>query len=143
MKWFAVLLVVIAAFSLMRIVTQWRRFGRPTVTDWDEQFIMQLRKAGVNAFEEHDVDFFFTLPDARATALVKERLSAEGFEAVSEYSNPDGGYGLDMRRRLRLVVPEMQALTVRFKALADEAGGKYDNWALGTRPPGSGSRSRG
>ena len=52
MKWFAVLLVVIAAFSLMRIVTQWRRFGRPTVTDWDEQFIMQLRKAGVNGRDE-------------------------------------------------------------------------------------------
>jgi Regulator of ribonuclease activity B len=136
MKWFAVLLVVVAALSLLRIVSQWRSFRRRTVTDWDEQFIMQLRKAGVNAFEEHDVDFFFTLPDAGASATVKSRLKADGFSVVGDHANPDGGYSLDMRRRMRLVVPEMQARTVRFNALAAEAGGKYDNWAIGTRPPG-------
>ena len=107
-----------------------------TVTDWDEQFIMQLRKAGVNAFEEHDVDFFFTMPDAKSSSAVRGQLAANGFHVVGEHANPDGGYSLDMRRRMRLVVPEMQALTVRFNALASEAGGKYDNWAIGTRPAG-------
>jgi hypothetical protein len=133
MKWFAVLLVVVAALSLLRIISQWRTFRRRTVTDWDEQFIMQLRKAGVNAFEEHDVDFFFTLPDSRGSAAVRAQLAADGFHVVGEHANPDGGYSLDMRRHMRLVVPEMQALTVRFNTLAAEAGGKYDNWAIGTR----------
>jgi len=136
MKWFAVLLVVVAALSLLRIISQWRTFRRRTITDWDEQFIMQLRKAGVNAFEEHDVDFFFTMPDAKSSSAVRGQLAANGFHVVGEHANPDGGYSLDMRRRMRLVVPEMQALTVRFNALASEAGGKYDNWAIGTRPAG-------
>jgi hypothetical protein len=132
MKWFAVLLVVVAIFSLMRIVSQWRSFGRSAVVDLDEQFIMQLRKAGVNAFEDHDVDFFFTLPDARGCSAVRGQLAADGFHVVSEDANPDGGYGLVMRQRMRLVVPAMQALTARFNELAAESGGKYDSWALGT-----------
>jgi hypothetical protein len=136
MKWFAVLLILLAAFSLMRIVSQWRRFGRREMGDWDQQFILQLRKAGVNPFEEHAVDFFFTLPDAASAGLVKSRLVAEGFEVVGDHANDDGGYSLDLRRRMRLVVTEMQALTVRFNALAAEAGGKYDNWAVGSSASG-------
>ncbi|MEY2853320.1 MAG: Regulator of ribonuclease [Pseudomonadota bacterium] len=132
MKWFAVLLVVVAIFSLMRIVSQWRTYGRSTVVDLDEQFIMQLRKAGVNAFEDHDVDFFFTLPDVRASATVKSAMVKDGFNVISENANPDGGYGLVMRQRMRLVVPAMQALTARFNELAAGSGGKYDSWALGT-----------
>jgi hypothetical protein len=31
---------------------------------------------------------------------------------------------------MRLVVEDMQALTARFRALAEEHGGKYDNWAV-------------
>jgi hypothetical protein len=136
MKWFVVLLIVLAAFSLLRIVMQWRRFGRREVGDWDQQFILQLRKAGVNPFEEHAVDFFFTLPDAAGAALVKSRLLGEGYEVVGEHANPDGGYSLDLRRRMRLIVPDMQALTARFNALAAEAGGKYDNWAVGSSTSG-------
>jgi hypothetical protein len=129
-KWFVVALIVVAALSLMRIVTQWRRFGRRTVTNQDEAFIMQLRKAGVNAFEEHDVDFFFTMPDLGSSAEVRSRLTGEGFRVLGEHANLDGGYSLNLQRRMRLVVPEMQALTARFHALAHELGGKYDNWAV-------------
>jgi hypothetical protein len=32
---------------------------------------------------------------------------------------------------MRLHIPEMQALTARFRALAEEHGGTYDNWAVG------------
>jgi hypothetical protein len=31
---------------------------------------------------------------------------------------------------MRLHIPEMQALTARFRALAEEHGGTYDNWAV-------------
>jgi hypothetical protein len=136
MKWFAVLLIVIAALSLMRIVTQWRKFGRRPVSDWDEQFILQLRKAGVNPFEDHAVDFFFTMPDARSSAELKSRLTADGFAVIADHANPDGGHSLDVQRTMRLIVPEMQALTARFHALAAELGGKYDNWAVAGRRNG-------
>lgn len=134
MKWFIVLLIVIAALSLMRIVSKWRSFGRRTSADWDEQFITQLRKAGVNPFEEHAVDFFFTMPDDRSSGQLKTQLVADGFEVIADHANPDGGHSLDVQRRMRLVVPEMQALTKRFHALAAGLGGKYDNWAVANRP---------
>ncbi|MDR2215869.1 MAG: ribonuclease E inhibitor RraB [Nevskiaceae bacterium] len=137
-KWFVVGLIVVAVFSLMKIVTQWRRFGRSTVSDQDEAFILQLRKAGVNPFEQHDVDFFFTMPDARSSAEVVSRLTADGFTVLSERANPDGDYSLNVQRRMRLIVPEMQALTVRFTALANELGGKYDNWAVAGGGSGGG-----
>src|SRR5688572_26678925 len=71
-KYFAIILVVIAAFSLLRIFSQWRAASRKRrAIDWDSHFIQQLRKAGVGAFEEHTVDFFFTVPaNARRDALV-------------------------------------------------------------------------
>jgi hypothetical protein len=33
---------------------------------------------------------------------------------------------------MRLIVPEMQQLTARFNALAQQHGGRYDTWALVT-----------
>jgi len=128
-----ILLSAVAAVLLLRVISQWRRYSRRTSSDWDEQFILQLRKAGVNPFEDHLVDFFFTLPDASASSSLRQLLVAEGFDCVGEHANPDGGYSLDVQRRMRLIVPDMQALTARFTALAEERGGKYDNWAVGKR----------
>ena len=130
-RWVAILLVAVAAFSLLRIISQWRRYSRRQVADWDEQFIMQLRKAGVNPFEDHTVDFFFTLPDARSCEEVRRLLADEGFVRISQAETAPGNFSLNLQRRMRLVVPEMQALTARFTQLAEERGGKYDNWAVG------------
>ena len=135
-KWVAILLVAVAALSLLRIIGQWRRYSQRTVSDWDEQFIMQLRKAGVNPFEDHDVDFFFTLPDNRVSEELRFLLAGEGFEAVNHGRTEGGSYSLHLQRRMRLVVPEMQALTARFRQLAEERGGSYDSWAVGRRREG-------
>jgi hypothetical protein len=130
MKWVMLLLVALAVFSLLRIISQWRRFGRREAADHDEAFIMQLRKAGVNPFADQDVDFFFTMNDAHGSAEMRTRLANDGFTVLGEHPNPDGSYSLNLQRRMRLVVPEMQALTARCNALAKELGGKYDNWAV-------------
>jgi hypothetical protein len=132
-KLIVIILTAVAFLLLLRVVFQWRTFTRRHTADWDEQFILQLRKAGVNPFEEHLVDFFFTLPNAAASAALRQMLVFEGFVCVGEHANPDGGYSLDLQRRMRLIVPDMQALTARFTALAEERGGKYDNWAVGKR----------
>lgn len=129
-KWWALLLVVVAVLSLMRIVSQWRRFSRKPAGDWDEQFIMQLRKAGVNSFSDQNVDFFFTLPDAAACRDVAALLAKEGFTLVHQAEVPGGGSTLNLQKSMRLLIPDMQALTLRLRQLASERGGTYDSWAV-------------
>lgn len=129
MNWWTVVLIGVGALSLLRIVTQLRRFARPKEdADWDSRFISQLRKAGVGAFDPQSVDFFFALPSAEACAAVTAALEPE-FE-VDSRAEPEGGYSLHANREMRLIVPDMQALTARFRALAEQHGGKYDGWAV-------------
>ena len=129
-KTIALLLVAVAAFSLLRIISQWRGVTRRKRTiDWDEQFIQNLRKAGVNTFEPHLVDFFFTLPSRAACEQVAFALRPDGY-ALDIKEDDAGGFSLHAQKSLRLIIPEMQALTARFAQLAEQHGGKYDNWAV-------------
>ncbi|HTQ37155.1 MAG TPA: ribonuclease E inhibitor RraB [Steroidobacteraceae bacterium] len=127
--WILVLLAV-AAFSLLRIFSQWRGMSRRRRTiDWDEHFIQGLRKAGLNTFEVHTVDFFFTLPTRAAAEQLAFALRPEGYQL--DIRDAEGGVvSLHARRDMRLVVADMQALTARFTQLAAQHGGKYDNWAV-------------
>jgi hypothetical protein len=130
-KTVALALVAVAVFSLLRIISQWRNVGRRSRTiDWDEHFIQQLRKAGVNTFEEHAVDFFFTLPSRAACEQIAFALRPDGYSLDIKEDAEGGTFSLHAQRSTRLVVTEMQALTVRFSALAAQHGGTYDNWAM-------------
>lgn len=133
-KTIAIGLVVVAVFSLLRIFSQWRRMSRKRrAIDWDEHFIQQLRKAGVGAFEEHAVDFFFTVPaNARLDPLVAT-LRREGYEVDTRQDAASGDYSVDAQRSMRLAVPEVQALRVHFTELAAQHGATYDNWAVGVK----------
>ena len=84
------------------------------------------------------VDFFFTLPDKRAAARrLRFLLAGEGFEAVNHGANAKAAATASTcSARMRLVVPEMQALTARFRQLAEERGGSYDSWAVGRQREG-------
>lgn len=133
-KTVAIALVAVAAFSLLRIISQWRGLSRRKRTiDWDEHFIQGLRKAGVNTFEEHPVDFFFTLPSRAACEQLAFALRPEGYQLDIKQDAESGQFSLHAQRNLRLIVTEMQALTVRFNELAAQHGGKYDNWAVAAR----------
>lgn len=135
MSWTMAILVGIAAMSLFRIVAQWRRTSRPKDDDWDARFIGQLRKAGIAPFEAVPVDFFFDLPSEQACTEVAELLTGEGYEVDSRQEADSGRYSLHANRSMRLLVDEMKALTLRFRALAEEKGGKYDGWAVGKGQP--------
>lgn len=134
MKWITLLLVVVAAFSLLRIVTQIRRAVKAPVRDWDERFIGQLRKAGIASFDAYPVDFSFDLPSAEACAAVTAVLEPEGYTVDSRREPDSSSYSLHATRSMRLLVPDMQALTVKFRALAELHGGKYDGWAVAKKP---------
>jgi hypothetical protein len=133
-KTVTLLLVAVAAFSLLRIISQWRRVSRKSrKIDWDEHFIQGLRKAGVNTFDEHTVDFFFTLPTRAAAEQLAFTLRPEGYQLDIKEDAEGGTFSLHAQRNTRLVVADMQALTARFTALAEQHGGKYDNWAVAAR----------
>ncbi len=101
--------------------------------DWDEHFIQGLRKAGVDTFAEHTVDFFFTLPTRVAAEQLAFALRPEGFQLDIKEDAEGGTFSLHAQRDTRLVISEMQELTARFTALAAQHGGKYDNWAVAAR----------
>jgi len=125
------LLVAVALFSAVRIVSQLRGMSRKRKkVDWDEQFIQSLRKAGVNTFEEQLVDFFFTLPSRAACEQLAFVLRPDGYALDIKEDAETGAFSLHAQRSMRLGIPEMQALTARFTKLAEEHGGKYDNWAV-------------
>ena len=129
-KTITLLLIAVAAFSLVRIVSQWRGLSRKSRRiDWDAQFISQLRKAGVNTFEPQLVDFFFTLPTRAACEQIAFTLRPDGY-TLDIKEDDAGGFSLHAQKSMRLIIPEMQALTARFNALAEQHGGKYDNWAV-------------
>lgn len=127
----ALVLVGVAVLSLLRIVMQWRGVARRHSPDWDEQFIQQLRKAGITPFEDQVVDFFFTVPDTRGSDAIGSLLRPEGYEVDARPDPESGRISVHAQRTMRLHVAEMQALTARFRALAAEHGGTYDNWAVG------------
>jgi hypothetical protein len=125
------LLVAVALFSAIRIVSQFRGLSRKRkAVDWDEQFIQSLRKAGVNTFEEQLVDFFFTLPSRQACEQLAFVLRPDGYSLDIKEDAETGALSLHAQRMMRLSIPDMQALTARFTKLAEEHGGKYDNWAV-------------
>jgi hypothetical protein len=134
-KTVGIVLVVIAAFSLLRIISQWRKFSfKPRHIDWDAHFIQGLRKAGLDTFVDHMVDFFFTIPTREASERLASVLRAEGYEVdVLEATDITGQFSVHASRRMRLIIPDMQALTAHFNQLAESHGGRYDNWAVVTK----------
>src|SRR5438045_1241881 len=114
MTWWTVVLIGVGILSLLRVVMQLRRFIRPKVeNDWDARFIAQLRKAGVGPFDPQSVDFFFALPSAQACAAVAAVLEPDGY-GIDSREEPEGGFSLHANREMRLLVPDMQAISARF-----------------------------
>lgn len=131
MDWVYILLIAVGAFTLLRIFQHVRRLRSKPADDWDARFINQLRKAGVAPFDAHEVDFFFGLPDEAASARLTEQLQSEGYVTDAKLGEEGAGWSVHARRSMRLVVPEMQALTLHLRQLAEAQGGKYDGWAVG------------
>lgn len=134
MSWTMLLLIGLAGMSLLRIVSQWRKVYRPKDDDWDARFIAQLRKTGITPFDSYPVDFFFDLPTEQACSDVAALLEPEGYAVDSRPEAETGRFSLHATFTMRLVVDDMKALTQRFRALAEEKGGKYDGWAVGKGP---------
>src|ERR1700722_5264694 len=134
MQWVYIVLVFAALLAIARIVMVLRTArAQSTHDDWDERLVKNLRSAGGNSFTPYEVDFFFSVPDEAAVAALRAALEAEGFAIDTRIMSAEGasGYSLHARKHLRISVTEMQGLSQRFRALAQQHGGYYDGWMTG------------
>lgn len=117
--------------ALTRIVVNVRKYRKPRDDGWDARQIAQIRNAGGNPFEAQDVDFFLAFPSEAVAQQVASNLRGEGFtvqlrSVTDSVSHP---VVLDVRQRMQLAVPQVQALSARFRELAAAHEGRYDGWS--------------
>jgi Regulator of ribonuclease activity B len=127
---FTLALIVALVLIALRLFFKVRTVRRSRAESWDEQMIGQLRAQGYAPFNDYRVDFFLALPDAAACESARARLEPE-FSVDSKPMQEEGrdlGYSLHASKTMRLIVPEMQAISRRLSALAAELGGRYDGW---------------
>lgn len=131
MKLFFALVIGAGIIIVVRLYTKVRDLQSLKQKDWDTRAIDRLRKQGSDPFKAHDVDFFFALPNEEACRAVNAKLEAEGYavDVKAVPDSPDFAYSLHARKSIRLSVPDMQATSREFRALAEANGGRYDGWA--------------
>ena len=88
------------------------------------------RSRGYVPFNEYPVDFFLALPDQAATQAVRARLEPEfSVDIKPMQDDAELPFSLHATKSMRLILPDMQALSARMTALATEFKGRYDGWA--------------
>jgi hypothetical protein len=123
-------LVVMLGVIVARIYFKWRGAQRLRAASWDQQIIERLRSRGYAPFTDYALDFFLALPDEAACQAVRARLEPEfridvkGMEGDSNLP-----FSLHATKTMRLILPDVQAISRRMRALATEHKGRYDGWA--------------
>jgi hypothetical protein len=127
-RWFSVALLAALGLIVVRVYFKLRTVRRSRAETWDEQMIAQLRSQGYAPFNDYRVDFFLALPDAAACQSARSRLEPE-FSVDTKPMQEESGFSLHATKTMRLIVPQMQEISRRLTALAEELGGRYDGWA--------------
>jgi hypothetical protein len=127
---FAVALAVALVLIAARVYFKLRAAARNRVATWDAQLIDRLRARGYVPFNDYPVDFFLALPDEAACQNVRARLEPE-FSVDIKPMQEEAEFPLSLHatKTMRLILPDMQALSARMTALAAEFQGRYDGWA--------------
>jgi hypothetical protein len=130
MTWVVVAFAVAAAIIVARVFFKIKNIRSSKQESWDAKIIEQLRSKGYAPFNEYKVDFFLALPDEGACQRARSRLESDGFSVDTKpmTEKTDLPYSLHASKQMRLIVPDMQALSTRLDALATEFGGRYDGW---------------
>jgi len=133
---YAVLLVGALGLVVLRIYFKLRAASKSRGETWDEQMIARLRSQGFAPFNDYPVDFFLALPDEAAVQAVRVRLEPEfTVDARPVANDAELAFSLHAGKRMRLVVPDMHAISRRLTELATEQRGRYDGWAAGRAAP--------
>lgn len=130
MKSFVAVLVVALLLIVVRVYFKLRAAQRARVASWDAQLIERLRGRGYIPFHDYEVDFFIALPDESACQGVRARLEPEFSIDIKPMQDETAlPFSLHATKSMRLILPDMQALSARMTALAEEFKGRYDGWA--------------
>ena len=130
MVWFFVALLAALGLVVLRIYFKLRTAQKSRAETWDEQIIGRLRSQGYAPFNDYRVDFFLALPDEAACQAARARLEPEFSVDVKALENDSElGCSLHATKTMRLVVPDVQEISRRLTALANELKGRYDGWA--------------
>ena len=130
MAWFFIALLAALAIVALRIYLKLRSAYRARTESWDEQIIGRLRSQGYVPFNDYRVDFFLALPDLAACQVARARLEPEFAVDVKDMENgTELACSLHASKTMRLVLPDVQEISRRLKALATELKGRYDGWA--------------
>jgi Regulator of ribonuclease activity B len=123
-------LVVMLGVIVARIYFKWRAVQRQRVASWDQQIIERLRSRGYAPFTDYALDFFLALPDEPACQAVRARLEPEfKVDVKSMEGDSHLPFSLHATKTMRLILPDVQAISRRMTALATEHHGRYDGWA--------------
>jgi len=132
---YVVLLVGALGLVVLRVYFKLRAAGKSRGESWDEQMIARLRSQGYAPFNDYPVDFFLALPDEAAVQAARARLEPEfTVDARPVANDSELAFSLHAIKSMRLVVPDMQAISRRLTELATEQRGRYDGWAAGKAP---------
>jgi regulator of RNase E activity RraB len=126
------ILVLVAALALivLRVFFKLRAAHGARRESWDARVIERLRSQGYAPFNEYRVDFFLALPDEAACQAARARLEPEfSVDEKPLENDPDHGFSLHASKTMRLLVPDIQDISRRLTALAEEYQGRYDGWA--------------
>ncbi len=126
------MLVLVAALALiaLRVFFKLRAAHGARRESWDARVIERLRSQGYAPFKDYRVDFFLALPDVAACQAVRARLEPEfSVDEKPLENDPDHGFSLHASKTMRLIVPDIQDISRRMTALAEEYNGRYDGWA--------------
>src|SRR4029077_20366667 len=135
MTWFFVALVASLGLIVVRLYFKLRAARSSRAETWDEQVIGRLRSQGYAPFNDYPVDFFLALPDEAAVQATRARLEPEfTVDARRVANDSELSFSLHAIKSMRLVVPDMQAISRRLTELATEQRGRYDGWAAGKAP---------
>ena len=123
-------LVVALILIVARVYFKLRAAQRARVASWDAQLIERLRSRGYVPFNDYPVDFFLALPDQAAIQAVRARLEPEfSVDVKPMQDETELPFSLHATKSMRLILPDVQALSARMTALATEFRGRYDGWA--------------
>jgi Regulator of ribonuclease activity B len=131
MNWFILFVLLAAAVVVAKFIQSVRKGREAHGQDFDTKLISQLRARGMDPFQDHDVDFFFALPDEHSSAAVNQHLEAQGFrvdvKAVPE--NTEYPFSVHAAKKMRIHAADMKELTRQFRELALANRGRYDGWS--------------
>jgi hypothetical protein len=130
-KWFIVFVLLAAAVVVAKFIQSVRKGREVHGQDFDTKLISQLRARGMDPFKDHDVDFFFALPDDAAGTAVNRFLESRGFRVDMKAIPGNAEFPLSVHasKTMRLNAEEMRELTRQFRELATANRGRYDGWS--------------